>query len=236
MEIEYIFRFSKGRIEQFNLQFDDEDLSLQSGLGEVSEEPWMVLSNHQCKGCSLDQQTSPLCPVAANLGGMIRPFKEEISHTEVEVEVLFRERKISKCCDLQQGIRSMMGLVMATSGCPLLDKLRPMAYLHQPFSTMDETLFRSVSSYLMAQFLHPSDNQQHNFDLEGVRQLFNDITLTNESFALRIQSIGGRDANINALLGLDIAVKIGGMSVDSDWLEKVKPLFSGFIRREVQAP
>ncbi|MBT5371004.1 MAG: hypothetical protein HOL17_04700, partial [Gammaproteobacteria bacterium] len=119
MEIEYIFRFSKGRIEQFNLQFDDEDLSLQSGLGEVSEEPWMVLSNHQCKGCSLDQQTSPLCPVAANLGGMIRPFKEEISHTEVEVEVLFRERKISKCCDLQQGIRSMMGLVMATSGCPL---------------------------------------------------------------------------------------------------------------------
>lgn len=230
MEVAYRFLFDGGREEHFTLQFDADDLSLQSGLGDQMEKPWMALSNHQCEGCTLNEREHPLCPVAANLAGMVSPFRDDLSYTEVEVEVLFRERKISKRCDLQQGIRSMMGLVMATSGCPLLDKLRPMAYLHQPFATMEETLFRSLSSYLVAQFLRLTREESYQFELEGVRQLFHDITQTNERFAKRIQSIGGRDANINALLGLDATVKIGGMSMDEEWLKKIEPLFAGFTR------
>ena len=39
---------------------------------------------------------------------------------------------------------------MATAGCPWTDRLRPMARFHLPFANEAETVYRSVSMYLLS--------------------------------------------------------------------------------------
>lgn len=46
----------------------------------------------------------------------------------------------------------LMGLMMATSGCPVLQEIGAMASFHIPFCSTRETLDRTVGSYLTKQF------------------------------------------------------------------------------------
>lgn len=58
---------------------------------------------------------------------------------------------------MQIGLYSLLGLVMATSGCPHLDFLRPLALHPLPFSSIHETVFRVSSSYLTEQYFREND-------------------------------------------------------------------------------
>ena len=140
-----------------------------------------------------------------------------------------RGREVKQTCDLQEGLRSMMGLVMATSGCPYLDRLRPMAYTHQPFATMEETFFRSVSGYFMAQLIRLREGEEPSFELDGLRALYRDINKINTAFTERLRGFGGKDAHLNALVSLDIFAQMGGMSIDERWLTRITPLFSSHL-------
>ena len=57
----------------------------------------------------------------------------------------------------QQAMSSVLGLIMATSGCPWTDRLRPMARFHLPFASEAETLYRSVGMFLLARELVGAD-------------------------------------------------------------------------------
>ena len=47
---------------------------------------------------------------------------------------------------------SLIGIYMVTSGCPIMDKLRPMARFHLPFASTEETIYRAISTYLLGQY------------------------------------------------------------------------------------
>ncbi len=229
MDVQYQFRFEDKRVETFNLEFCDQDLILDPATLPVVHEPWMALSCHQCEGCELEAGEGVECPVASNLGSLVDPFKQDLSYTEVEITVTMHDRQVVKQCDLQQGIRAMMGLVMATSGCPYLDKLRPMAYTHLPFATLDETFFRAVASYAVGQLIRMQQGREPEFDLAGLRAIYRDIYQVNEGFSKRLQTIGCRDANINALIGLDVLAHLGESTFDENWLEQMAPLYSSYL-------
>ncbi len=53
----------------------------------------------------------------------------------------------------QQAMSSVLGLIMATAGCPWTDRLRPMARFHLPFASEAETVYRSVCMFLLARDL-----------------------------------------------------------------------------------
>lgn len=59
------------------------------------------------------------------------------------------ERTYSKDTLLQQGLASLLGIVMTTSGCPVLEPLKPMVRFHLPFATLTETVYRMVSMCLV---------------------------------------------------------------------------------------
>ena len=183
METTYTFRFDTGRVESFNLELDDDSFALQPHSIATTSEPWMELERNQCTACTLTRYHYPLCPVAANLGGIVSPFSNDTSSTIVTTQVDFRGRLIEKRCKLRNGLSSMVGLVMATSGCPILDKLRPMAYTHQPFSSIDETIYRAVSGYLLAQYLRNKEELETPCEIKGLTEIYAAITHLNQSFA-----------------------------------------------------
>ncbi len=230
MDVRYKFTFDEtGRVEIFDLKFDDNSFALSADSIKVAPSLWMELSFHKCPGCTLPDAPGTLCPVAANLGSMVLHFKDDASFTNVTTVVTFRDRQIGKKCDLQCGLSSMMGLVMATSGCPLLDMLRPMAYTHQPFATMEETFFRAISGYLVAQYMRLKHKITPEFDLEGLKQIYTNINQVNTAFNHRLRDFEGRDANLNALVMLDVFAQMGKFTIDDSWLENISELFYRYL-------
>ena len=225
MEALYRFQFNKNRTEKFDLKFDDASFALHPSLLDGEGEPWMKLSFHKCDECTLPDSDDALCPVAANLGAIVAPFNNDFSYTKVRAVVEFRDRKIGKDCDLQTGLSSMMGLVMATSGCPTLDFLRPMAYTHQPFASIEETFYRAISGYLIAQYIRMKNDFTPNLDLAGLKKIYSNINHVNVAFNNRLREFTNKDANLNALVALDVFAQLGSFSIDDNWLKQITPLF-----------
>ncbi len=76
-----------------------------------------------------------------------------LSHGSVLATVEAPGCTIQKRTTLQDAVGSLMGVLSATSGCPRFSFLEPMAGFHLPFANEQETIYRAVSTYLLAQFL-----------------------------------------------------------------------------------
>lgn len=145
-QIVYIFQFSASQTVEHRI-----DLFAKTLTAEPSE--WTKLGFHQCNHCPLSCDRVLHCPLATALETPVRILGDHLSHSEVDVKVIFRGREIRQRTTLQRAAGSMLGAIGATSGCPYTNFLRAMAWFHQPFSSTEETLFRSLGTYLLAQHL-----------------------------------------------------------------------------------
>ncbi len=230
MNISYSFEFGDGYLERFNLELDDDTFLLPADAIVSNKQPWMMLSCHQCPGCTLSEAESAYCPIAVNLGGIIEPLENELAIASVTTRVDMRGRQISKQCDLQEGLSSLIGLVMATSGCPILDKLRPMAYLHQPFAEGDETLFRAATTFLMGQHIRQQRGEETSLDLGGLSELFGQINQLNSAFTQRLDYHFQHDnTSSNAVMLLDSFAEMIPFDLEFVWEEQAMPLFSAYF-------
>lgn len=230
MNIRYSFEFGDGHRQRFNLELDDETFLLPADSISANKVEWMELTCNQCPDCTLSAESSPYCPIAVNLGGVVEPFENELAIATVTTRVEIREREVSKQCDLQEGLSSLIGLVMATSGCPILDKLRPMAYLHQPFAEGEETLFRAATTFLMGQHIRQQHGEEVEPGLKGLSQLFGQINQLNAAFTKRLDHHFQHDnANSNAVLLLDSFAEMIPFDLEFIWEKQATPLFSAYL-------
>jgi len=92
---------------------------------------------------------------------------------------------------------------MPTSGCPVLEPLRPMARFHLPFATGEETVYRTASMYLIAQHLRRRAGLDAEDGIEGLAAIYLEVRKANSFFAKRLRGVVQQDANVNALINLD---------------------------------
>lgn len=197
--IAYLFTMVDGRAFHFEVQPDRPARSHAAGL---ADEAWTHLSFHRCPGCPLDVAQHPHCPAALDLQAIALAFRDLISYEQTRVEVRTPERTFVKQCDVQTGLRALMGLVMATSGCPVLSKLKGLAHYHLPFATMDETTFRTVSLYLLRQYFVHRDGGVPDLALRGLSEYYEQLQDLNQAFGNRLRAASERDANLNAINSL----------------------------------
>jgi hypothetical protein len=114
---------------------------------------WTELDFNQCANCPLNAAEHPHCPPALQMADAVEPLRRLVSFDTVGVTVVQAERTIYAETSAQQALSSVLGLIMATSGCPWTDRLRPMARFHLPFASDAETVYRSVTMYLLAREL-----------------------------------------------------------------------------------
>jgi hypothetical protein len=76
-----------------------------------------------------------------------------------------------------------MGLIMATSGCPSLSYLKPMARFHLPLATAEETVYIATSMYLLAQYFLQKEGHKADLNLEGLLEIYHNIELINQAIA-----------------------------------------------------
>ncbi len=205
--ITYDFAFESGRHIRFDV--DPE----RPARAPANDDPhWLRLEFHQCDHCPLSQ--GPNCPAAADLREIVDAFADVASTERTLVRVETPARTYEKSCDVQTGLGSLVGLVMATSGCPTLSRMRPMARTHLPFSTIEETLFRTTSTYLLGEYLRAARGEKPGFGLDGLSALYADLSQLNNAFAVRLRTAAEKDANLNAVVRLFSLSALVQMSVD----------------------
>jgi hypothetical protein len=204
-DIDYLFTFTDGAVAEFPISLHPATLLVVPRRGQDPPE-WAGLNRHRCAVCPLPQDDT-WCPIAVNLGDIVEEFKGYFSIAEVHVTVRTRERTFAKRTSLQEGLSSLIGIVMVTSGCPVMEHLKPMVRFHLPFATMEETEFRMISMYLVAQYLRQQRGLVPDWELVGLREIYAGVAALNRSFAARLHEAAERDANLNALVRLDCLAK-----------------------------
>jgi hypothetical protein len=191
---------------------------------------WTKLSHSQCPNCPLNEKTSPRCPIAANLVDLIGFFKESISYDKVKVEVTTPARTYSKETSLAEGISSVIGIYMVTSGCPIMDKLKPMVRTHLPFASWEETLYRMITVYLLAQYFLYRAGKKPDWPLKNIGKISEQINIVNQAFCGRLQETHLRDATLNAVVQLDCFANLTASFVAEDRIDEMKPFFDAYLK------
>ena len=130
---------------------------------------WTRLDRKQCPNCPLKVENCAHYPAAVRIHEVLETFKDATSVERVDLSVVTQRRTFRQECDLQTGLNSMLGLQLATSGCPILKQLRAMATFHIPFCTFGETLYRTISAYLTRQFFVYKEGGEPGWDLKDLK-------------------------------------------------------------------
>ena len=197
-QLTYHFQFMDGRSWTYELKIGSE-VNDQTPLA-----PWTELDFYRCKNCPLDSSLSPACPLANGLHPLLEGFKGTESHDHVQVKVDWRGREILQTTTIQRAASSLMGAVSANSGCPHTRFLKPMVWFHQPLSQADETLFRALGSYLLAQKLRAREGKKPDWELENLLNAYQNVRIVNRGISRRIQEASTQDSEINGLILLDL--------------------------------
>ena len=201
----YSFVFEDGNRKAYELALDLKTLHMLPP--KASPPDWASLRHHRCVPCTLDPEKDGYCPIALNMADVVDGFKDCSSFENVYVTVTMEQRAYSKKTSLQQGLSSLTGLIMATSGCPVLEYLKPMARFHLPFASIEETEFRMLSMYLVAQLKREAKGLAPDWKLEGLTDIYESVAEVNQGFAKRIAEVAKNDASMNALVNLDCFAK-----------------------------
>lgn len=220
----YVFRPEGGQAPfVYPLEIDDQSLLLVSQTPDNHD--WTALDFHKCKHCPYSQGEFKHCPVAKNISSAAEAFKAASSFSKTEIYVEAPERTYYKKSSLQDGLFSIFGLVMATSGCAHLDFLRPMARFHLPFSSMEETMARVCSTYLLSQYFERESHPLTQLDLKDLHALYANVEKVNLGILERINYISSGDADKNAMVILHTFTQMIQMQLNSD-MEMIRPFFT----------
>ncbi|WPJ94469.1 hypothetical protein SH580_13620 [Coraliomargarita algicola] len=187
---------------------------------------WTKLETKQCPNCPLTSPSCLHCPAAVRVHEVLETFKNSASVEQIDLSVVTHRRIFKQQCDLQSALNSMLGLQMATSGCPILEKLRIMANFHMPFCSFGETLHRTVSAYLTQQFFIYKEGGEADWDLDGLKMYYQELETLNRAFSERIQVLEESDAASNAII-MFFAASIVVADAIEDGLAEYKDYFTG---------
>lgn len=229
MNIQYTLRFDDDSERVFDLQVDD--LTLQLNTPQDAEYPqWTALEYHRCPNCPLDVNAHPRCPAACAITDIVNRSDDLFSYVQVKAEVRTPERRFTADTVLQRAVSSLLGLALATSGCPNTAFFKPMARFHLPFASEEETIYRAASMYLLAQYFRRKEGGEADMDLSGLAQIYKDLQVVNNHMAKRLRAASDKDATVNAVVILDLFAKALPYTIEES-LQEIRHLFAVYLDR-----
>ncbi len=211
---DYQFQFEDGFTKNYPIELDPNTLSLIPVQHYHHAPDWIHLKYHQCSNCPLDNDRHLLCPIAANMMELVETFKDVLSYRHCTVVCETEDRTYAKKTSIMEGLSTIFGVIMATSDCPIMDFLKPMARFHLPFSTVEETTVRSASMYLLGQYFKYKNRNDIKIDFKTLENHYGQVKLVNEGIIKRISSVSNQDADKNAIITLHSISLFLSMEID----------------------
>ncbi len=233
-QFHYRFQFEDESSIDYCISLDAETLSLIPGEARQPLPEWTRLQFKQCPCCTLNPQAHPNCPIAVNILELVETFNSVFSYHDCMVTCRTAERSYSKKTSVMEGLSAIFGVIMATSDCPTMEFLKPMARFHLPFATIEETTVRSASFFLLAQYFKRRDEKSLTCDFGPLEQHYAQVQMVNEGFLERISKVTAEDADKNAIITLHSLSQFLSMEIDYS-LSSLENTFSGRYRFESPA-
>lgn len=222
MFIEYTFTLDDGKVLNYHIEFNRPRQHL---LDKTQYPVWTQLTFHQCPTCPLTTAEYSHCPVAIDAKEILLEFAEILSCRDADILVKTPEREYFKRTDTQTGLRALIGFVMASSACPILTKMRGMAYFHLPFASIDETVFRVTSSYLLHQYFVHKKSGKIDIELDGLKNYYKELQTLNYHFLERIRAASEADSTLNVVATLFTISSMLSLSLERH-LKEIEHLFN----------
>lgn len=220
MNVNYRFELTNRAPVEFRVS----DRPAPSGQAKLPN--WTRLEHCKCSNCPLTAADTERCPAAVEILPVVTAFQAEDAYQKVSVVVEDDRRTYSKSTTLEEALRSLLGLKMATSGCPVLAELKPMAIHHLPFANNEEFIMRSVSHFLLQQYLMKRNGEEPDWDLKGLVARNQRLQLVNQALWQRINSVCEGDSNLKALLNFFSMASSVSFSLESQ-LRKLEARMKG---------
>lgn len=220
----YVYTFSLPDQHSIDFTVTIDPISQQVNTCPLVAPGWAQLGYHQCPPCPLQCTEHPFCPVALCIADLVTTFKNIASYVKCSVTCVSPERTVTKETIVQEGLASILGLLMAISGCPIMSFLKPLARFHLPFATVDESIFRIVAMYMLRQFYRKDIAKNDQFSLDDIKKHYALVKQVNRGILERILSITDLDADKNAIVTLSSLGQILEMEIDAN-LESLHYLF-----------
>ncbi len=224
----YTFISKSGGRKVFEVRLDPSSARLLPERAAAPLPEWTRLDAGKCGNCPLSSDTTPHCPAAAALAGVVEGFRDVLSYEEAEVIVEGDGRTTTKTAAVQRTLPSLIGLYMASSGCPILEKLKPMARFHLPFSSLEDTAYRVVTMYATAQFVRARQGLPADFKMDGLRDLYSQINQVNADFCGRLRAAAEEDSLFNSIVSLDLFAAVMKIPLRGR-VDAVFDLFAGYL-------
>jgi len=241
LRIRYRFDLPDGSQKVLDLAFDAASFRL---LNPLPPDPpfWTALEFNQCANCPLSATRHRHCPAALQMAAALEPLKALVSFDTVGVTVTQSERTVHVETTAQQAMSSVLGLVMATAGCPWTDHLRPMARFHLPFASETETVYRCVSMFLLSRELAanaagtpaspnaaaPPGTERGTF--AALEDLYGNLHVVNRGMSRRLGAATNTDPARNGIALLDTYTTLLPAALERS-LDELRPLFDAWQRR-----
>ncbi|MDY6831843.1 MAG: hypothetical protein SWC96_08355 [Thermodesulfobacteriota bacterium] len=222
--IGYEFLFEDGSSKSFTIRLDPETISIVHPR-PAAPPPWTRLDNEQCPICPLDSQEHPYCPIAVNIAELVDAFKESFSYDNCVVCCNTPERSCSKETSVQEGLFSLLGIIMATSDCPVMGLFKPMARFHLPFATIQESMVRTTAFYLLRQYFAYKRGTPPDLEMKELDAHYGRVQQVNRGILDRIGSVSAKDADRNAIIILNSLAQLFNVEFE-DNLTSVEYLFT----------
>lgn len=227
IEIKYIFKFGDGTVTVCDIRLDPR--TLHCLMPDAVPPDWAKLSYYQCDNCPLDESTNEHCPIAVNIGHLVEAFKDVGGYETAHVLVMTQQRDVSKTTTIRDGLSSLLGIYMVTSGCPVMAKLKPLVRYHLPFANIEESVIRVASIYLLIQYFLMKKGMQPDWELEKLERIYEHIAIVNAGFARRIRNAAAKDASLIALENLDYMASLVPFVI-TDTLSEIEQSLDSYWR------
>ena len=224
----YTFIFPNEQRKEFTIRVDPETMNIIK-TDRSSYPEWSKLKNFKCAHCPLSEKFFDYCPVATNIVDILAEFHDMPSFKHAEVLVVTEQRTYTKKTSLQSGVSSLMGILMVSSGCPIMGKLKPMLHFHLPFASLEETQFRVLSSYLLSQYVVWKRGAVPDWEMNDLVNIYEDIRVLNHNVSKKIANLEEMDTSINSLVILNNFADYVTFTIDEKVLEELEFFLKGFI-------
>lgn len=199
----YRYVFNNGQEKHFIIRLDPTTLDYLP-QSEVEKLPdWTLLEFNQCENCPYKTARIKHCPIAVNIVDLYDCFNSVDSFDRAEVYIKADERGYYRESSVQRSLSSILGIYMVTSGCPVMNHLKPMVRFHLPMASIEETVYRSVSTYLLAQYFKHKHGKAADLELKYLKEFYIEIQKVNIGIVRRLRAVTEKDAFTNAIVKLD---------------------------------
>lgn len=227
LSFNYIFKFIDGTSQSFEIILDPRTLNC-IGPGIQIYPEWARLSFNKCPNCPLNESKNEYCPIAVNIANLVAAFKDHSSYENTYVLVMTRHREYSKNTTIETGLTSLLGIYMVTSGCPIMEKLKPLVRYHLPFATLHESVVKVISMYLLIQFFLKRKGKKPDWDLKKLEKIYDDVMKVNSGISQRLKSAARNDASMTAISTLNHLASLVPFVI-TDTLDEIEDSLSSYL-------